>query len=91
MSRKKKRQQIPQSDPALPRAPLPSSEAFTRQITFDSLEDKIRGEEMMQEQEQKRIKEEQAIKKELDSVEIDRRMEELRRQVGLKNSKKKSR
>ena len=90
MSKRKKHKQTqpsPQSTTVPSSPPLPSPEAFTRQITFDRLEDKIRGEEMMQEQEQKRVQESQEIKKKLDSVEIDRRMEELKAQLGLRKKK----
>ena len=89
MSRKKKKKNIaPQaSTPVLPASSspsLPTPDAFSRQMSFDSLEDRIRGEEMLQDQEQKKLKEAQDIKKKLESVEVDRRMEELRKQLGLR-------
>jgi hypothetical protein len=93
MSRRKKKRQnaSPQTSTQVPSSnvPLPTPEAFSRQITFDSLEDRIRGEDVLQEQEQKKDREERDIKKQLDSAEVDRRMEELRRQLGLQNDIKK--
>jgi len=53
-------------------------------MSFDSMEDRIRGEEMLQLEENKKIKEAQEIKKKLDSAEVDRRLEQLRKQLGLK-------
>ena len=76
-----------QQIPAAPVQPLPTPDAFSRQITFDSLEDKIRGEEMMQEQENKKEREARDIKKKLESGEVDRKLEELRRQMGLAKKK----
>lgn len=90
MSRKKKKQSNVQNPspatqiPVSSSAPLPTPDEFSRRITFDSLEDKIRGEEMLQQQEQKRAKEERDIKKKLEATEVERRMEELRRQLGIK-------
>jgi hypothetical protein len=87
MSRKKKKQQQSQISPqpsAPPVAPLPTSVEFSRQMTFDAMEDRIRGEEMMQAQENKKLKEAQDIKKQSDEAEIDKRLEALRKQLGLK-------
>jgi hypothetical protein len=90
MSRKKKKH--PPSQSALPTTPvsqpLPTPEAFTRQITFDNIEDRIRGEERMREEENQKLKEEQDVKKKLESVEIDRRLEELKAQLGLRDNAK---
>ena len=96
MSRKKKeqyrsRQQSAQSVPATS-IPAASSTQLssqdpaevTRAIDFDSLEEKIRGDEVLLNEEHKKIKEEQEIKKALDKGEVDRRLENLRRQLGLK-------
>jgi hypothetical protein len=85
MSRKKKKQSS--SQVALPYTPvsppLPTPEAFTRQITFDSMEDRIRGEQKMREEENQKVKEAQDVKKQLESVEVDRRLEELKAQLGI--------
>ena len=92
MSRKKHNKSqtppTPSTIPSVP-APLPTPEAFSRQITFDSLEDKIRGEEMLQNQEQKKLQEERDVKKKLDDSEVERRLAELKNKLGLKNQKKK--
>jgi len=53
-------------------------------MSFDSMEDRIRGEALLQQEENKKFKEAQEIKKKLDSVEVDRRLEQLRKQMGLK-------
>ncbi|MCI0411440.1 hypothetical protein L0222_01425 [bacterium] len=78
MSRKKKKQSSSRVSP-----PLPTAEAFTRQITFDSMEDQIRGEERIQEEENQKLKEAQDIKKKLESAEVDRRLEALKQQLRL--------
>jgi hypothetical protein len=88
MSRKKKKdkqQQIPLSTPStLPRSmPMPSVESISTTMKFDAMEDQIRGEEMMMEAEHKKIKEARDVKKALDKSEVDRRLEELRKQLGL--------
>ena len=90
MSRKKRtKQNSPQATtPVRSNPPLPTPEAFSRQITFDSLEDKIRGEDVLQDEEQQTLKEGREIQKQLESAEVDRRLEELRRQLGLKNGPK---
>ena len=83
MSKKKKKYQQPVSNAPLSPAPqpLPSSDAFVRQMTFDAMEDRIRGEEMLQHEENKKSKEAEDVKKKLDSAEVDRRLEELRKQI----------
>lgn len=48
------------------------------------MEAKIRGEEIMMKEDHKKAKEETDLKKKLDQSEVDRRLEELRRQLGLK-------
>lgn len=53
-------------------------------MNFDSMEEKIRGEDILAQQEDSNSQEEQKIKKALDNKEVDRRLEELRRQLGLK-------
>ncbi len=51
---------------------------------FDVMEAKIRGEEIMMKEDLKKAKDAIDLKKKLDKTEIDRRLEELRRQLGLK-------
>lgn len=53
-------------------------------MNFDSMEEKIRGEDVLAQHENSSSQEEQKIKKALDKKEVDRRLEELRRQLGLK-------
>lgn len=48
------------------------------------MEAKIRGEEIMMKEDLKKAKDAIDLKKKLDKTEIDRRLEELRRQLGLK-------
>ena len=84
MSRRKKKkdrqQQIPLSTPPLS-MPLPNPVSPT--MNFDAMEDQIRGEEIMLQQENKKIKEAREVKKQLDKTEVDRRLEALRKQLGL--------
>jgi hypothetical protein len=86
MSRKKKKlkQSNAQAPDPAPSPSVPSSDQFVRQMTFDAMEDRIRGEELLQMEQNKKLKEAQDVKKKLDSVEVDRRLEELRKQIGLK-------
>jgi len=72
--------------PAPPVPPPPSSvppENVLRQSEFDRLEDRIRGEDILAAQEGKKAKEQLEIKKKLTDKEIDRRLEELKKKVGL--------
>ena len=78
---KKSQQQISSTPATSSPQPHPSSESFVRQMTFDSIEDQIRGEEMLQHEENKNLKEAQDVKKKLDAAEVDRRLEELRKKI----------
>lgn len=78
---KKKNQDLPAGTPS---APLPTSEEFSRQLTFDAMEDRIRGEEVMQQQEQKKLKETQDLKKKMNEIEVDKKLDQLRKKMGLK-------
>ena len=65
---------------------LPPSTSFdpefvTNPMDFDSLEEKIRGDEIMGNEEYKKIKEEREIKKKLDDSEVDRRLEDLKKKI----------
>ncbi len=97
MSKKKKKQKfqppsapgtgpkpssVPLPSPAAPS--IPSSESFARQMTFDSIEDRVLGEEQMLLADSKKIKEEESLKKDLKAGEVDRRLAELRKQLGIK-------
>lgn len=53
-------------------------------MNFDSMEEKIRGEDVLAQLENSSSQEEQKIKKALNNKEVDRRLEELRKQLGLK-------
>jgi hypothetical protein len=68
-----------------PSIPPPSTsfepEFITNPMDFDSLEEKIRGDEIMQNEEFKKIKEEREVKKKLDDGEVDRRLEELKKKI----------
>lgn len=64
--------------PPLPLNPLPSGPGSWN---FDSLEEKIRGEEVLLKAEHKLAKRESEIKKELDTAEIDRRLKALRDKI----------
>lgn len=67
-----------------PPSPSFDPEFVTNPMDFDSLEEKIRGDEIMQNEEFKKIKEEREVKKKLDEGEVDRRLEELKKKVKKK-------
>lgn len=70
---------------ATPPAPAPiNPEAAMKDLDFHSLEEKIRGEEILIEAETRSLREAREVKKKLDESEIDRRMEALRNKVGRK-------
>lgn len=56
-------------------------DAVSNSMDFDSLEDRIRGDDRMRESENKKKREEAEIKKKLDSAEVDRRLEELKKKI----------
>jgi hypothetical protein len=68
-----------------PTYPPPSTsfdpEFVTNPMDFDSLEEKIRGDEIMGNEEYKKIKEERERKKKLDENEVDQRLEELKKKI----------
>ena len=66
-----------------PTSPLSVPVNSVGPLTFDSLEDKIRGEEAMLEQENRKLRESQEIKKKLQESEVEKKLDELRRQLGL--------
>lgn len=75
------------SPPASTPSPSLSSQepaAVIRSMNFDSMEEKIRGEAVLAQRENETREEELKIKKALDKTEVDRRLEDLRRQLGLK-------
>lgn len=53
-------------------------------LDFDSLEDKIRGEDILADAESRKLIEAREVKKKLDSSEVDRRMKELQDKIGRK-------
>jgi len=82
MSKKKKKNRFQQNPSPSPQIPLVPPEPVTG--NFDLMEAKIRGEEIMMKEDLKQAKNAAELKKELDKSEVDRRLEELRRQLGLK-------
>jgi hypothetical protein len=80
MAKKKKDPSI-SYPPTNPVNPLPG----TNDWDFDSLEEKIRGEESLLEAENKLRKEEREVKKKLDDSEIDRRLKALREKIKPKD------
>ena len=86
MSRKKRKNRPqehynPLSSPPFQR-PAPAPAAPIAQ-NFDAAEDRIRGEEIMMKGDLKKAKESREIKKALDDQEVTRRLNELRRQLGI--------
>lgn len=72
------------SPPPLPSSQATDSATAMNNLDFDSLEDKIRGNEILQDAETRSSREAREVKKKLEAVEVDRRMEELRRKIGAK-------
>jgi hypothetical protein len=65
----------------LPPSPFGEPDAFTNDMDFDSLEEKIRGDEFMQDEEFKKVKEEREVQKKIDEIEVDKRLEELKKKI----------
>ena len=77
---------MPKKKPAGPppsTAPTNFSSAIDN-LDFDSIEEKIRGEEILVEGETRRAREAHDVKKKLDQAEINRRMEELKKKIDRK-------
>ena len=55
-------------------------------MDFDSLEEKIRGEEFLTDEEFKRAKEEREVKKKVDEYEVNKRLEELKKKIKPRKS-----
>jgi hypothetical protein len=88
MSKKKKKKQfsnLPSSIPVI--TPLPPQPLTD--LNFDGIEDRIRGEEKLMEQKVQKEKEVRAFEKDMKTAEIDKRLEELRKQLGLEKATKK--
>lgn len=75
MTRKRK------STPPAPAKPPFNPATALDHLDFDSLEEKIRGEEILIEGETRSQREARDIKKKLEKTEIDRRLEELRKKI----------
>lgn len=50
-------------------------------MDFDSVEDTIRGEELLRDAERKKDEEARKIKKELEKKEVERRLQELKKKI----------
>jgi hypothetical protein len=55
-------------------------------MDFDSLEEKIRGDEFLTNEEFKKAKEEREVKKKIDEFEVNKRLEELKKKIKPKKS-----
>ena len=64
--------------------PPPASANPTGNLDFDTMEDKIRGEEILLKEDLQKAKTARDLKKKMDDQEVDRRLKELRKQLGLK-------
>jgi len=84
MSRRRKKNRNQQFSSAPSTFPSSSQQASPVTSNFDLTEDKIRGQEIMMKSDSKKAKEEQDVKKKLNDQEVDRRLEELRKQLGLR-------
>lgn len=83
--KKKKNQNQSSSTPQTRQIPFSytDAEAVIRQSEFDAMSDTIRGEELLRLESAKKEKEARDVKKKLDKVEVDRKLEKLRDQLGL--------
>jgi hypothetical protein len=84
MSRRRKKNRNQQFSSAPSNFPPPQSQSSSVTSNFDAAEDKIRGEELMMQGDLKKTKEVHEVKKALNDQEVDRRLEELRKQLGLR-------
>lgn len=80
---------MPQKKKSAPPPPVPAPAsihipAAMDNLTFDSIEEKIRGEEILVESETRSLREAQEVKKKLEQAEIDRRMKALKDKIGRK-------
>jgi hypothetical protein len=67
-----------------PSIPPPQSlepDEVMNRLDFDSLEDRIRGDEAMQSEDSRRLIESRNVKKKLDESEVDRRLAELKKKL----------
>ena len=74
MSRNKKN-----SEP--PARPSINPDTAMNDLDFDSLEEKIRGEDILAESEMRSHRESREVKKKLDESEVDRRLAELKKKL----------
>jgi len=81
--RKNKNQQVPSPQTAQIPFSYSDSESVIQQSQFDAMSDTIRGEEILQLESAKKEKQAREIKKKLDKTEVDRKLEELRDQLGI--------
>ena len=84
MSKKKKRNRPQQPVPSPSPIATPRNEGVTGDLNFDAMEDKIRGDEILLKEDSRKAREAQALKKKMKGIEVDRRLQELRKQLGLK-------
>jgi len=85
MSKNKKKKRSSATASVSSIAPL-DSETVTRDLDFDAMEDKIRGEEMLMKSDLLKAKEALEIKKKFSETEVDKKLEQLRKQLGLKKN-----
>lgn len=90
MSRRRKKRKTnknqPVKSPRPAQTPLshPDADSVLRQSQFDAMSDTIRGEEILQMESAKKEKQAREIKKKLDKAKVDRKLEELRSQLGMR-------
>ncbi len=71
----------------LPPSPFGDLDAFANDMNFDSIEEKIRGDELLQNENLKKIKEERDVKKKIDEIEVDKRLAELKKKIKPKTQR----
>jgi hypothetical protein len=71
----------------LPPAPFGDPDVFANDMDFDSLEEKIRGDEFLQNENLKKIKEEREVQKKMDEIEVNKRLDELKKKIKPKTQR----
>jgi hypothetical protein len=59
-------------------------DSVSNSLDFDSLEERIRGEDLILDTETRKSREAADVKKKLDAGEVDRRLAELKKKIGKK-------
>ena len=87
MSKKKKKKELPNPPSPAPVSTPPSQQSLT-DLDFDGIEDRIRGDEKLLQEKMQKEKTVRTFEKDMKTAEVDRKLEELRKQLGLQKTTK---